>query len=225
MENLLHIFWALLFQSYHLEKLLVVKRFSCYRRGKARQLLRKIIKTYTHTFSSLLLHVLPWEPKAHSSLAVAGARYLHCNSPCFTNTNLNIQRVRGSASLFCRWRAELERDGDLPKVTQKFCGRVGNWSLTCLLSFQCLNPPTPVFSPKFYTKTVFWDWTLTVRSLPLFDISTPGKKHSYSPTEPNTDKICFRAHGYFSSVPFFLKTYSKSENCISASKGMCNRDL
>lgn len=62
MENLLHIFWALLFQSYHLEKLFVVKRFSRYRKEKARELLRKIIETYTNTclcFASMLLPVLP----------------------------------------------------------------------------------------------------------------------------------------------------------------------
>lgn len=149
MENLLHIFWALLFQSYHLEKLLVVKRFSCYRRWKARQLLRKIIKTHTHTFSSLLLCVLPWEPKAHSSLAVAGARYLHCNSPCFTNTNLNIQRVRVSVSVLQMksWAREGWRlaQGHTEILWQ-------SWKLKSnLLAPISVSYPPPVFSQKSFT--------------------------------------------------------------------------
>lgn len=206
MENLLHILWALLFQSYHLEKLLVVERFSCYRRWKARELLRKIIETYTNTypwFSSVLLRVLPWESQL--SPAVVGAGCMHCIHPCFTETKWNKRRGRGAVSPFCRWRAELQRDGDLPKVTQEVCDRVGSWSLTCLVSFQCLKP---FFFLNFYTKTVVWERTLTIRSLSLFGISTPGKKaRSCSTMKPGSDEKCRRAHGCFNSVSFFLKSY------------------
>lgn len=153
MENLLHIFWALLFQSYHLEKLLVVERFSRYRRWKARELLREITETYVNSypwFSFILLRVLPWE--AQSSPAVVGARCTHCNPPCFTDSSWNKQRGRGAGSPFCRRRAELLGDGGLPKVTQEACGRVGSWSLTRSDSFQCLNPPLFFFLLSFTLK-------------------------------------------------------------------------
>lgn len=118
-------------------------------------------------------------------------------------------------------RAELQRDGDLPKVTQEVCDSVGSWSLTCLVSFQCLTAPPPpfFFFAKFYAKTAIWEQTVTIRSLSLFDISSPGKKQ---PAFAQPWSLALMR-----SVPEHMAIswrLTRNQCCISTAKGMCSRD-